>query len=248
MKAVRFFFCFVLILYFAVPPVIANDAVSVTNFKVDGLYGNFDGESGKAFAGTVTFPVGMSYGIQIDGLGGEVNPDEVYGVGAHAFWRDSNVGLLGLTGSSSAAYDYETQRVGIEGEYYVNRGTLSAYLGHQAGDVDTSGYAGFVAGYYVNDDLLCSAGLQQSDGFFICNIGTEYQTSMPGLTVYANLAMGEDDYEHVYFGLRYYFGAENKTLIRRHREDDPMNNIMTTLWTIFAIFQNPCICLPSHID
>jgi hypothetical protein len=213
---------------------------------VEGLYGNVDGETAKAFAGSVTFPVGMSYGIQIDGLGGEVNPDEVYGAGVHAFWRDSNVGLLGLTGSSAETYDTEVRRVGIEGEYYANRGTLSAYLGHQAGDIDTSGYAGFIAGYYFCDDLLCSVGLHQSDGFLSYNLGAEYQTSAPGLSVYANLTMGEDDYEHVFFGLRYYFGAEDKTLIRRHREDDPFNMVFLSLVRIFALYPTNLYCIPSR--
>ncbi len=242
MKSVKMFICLVFGICFIVPPVLANDAVSMNNYKMEGLYGKIDGETAKAFAGSASFPVGMSYGIQIDGLAGRINPDEVYGLGLHTFWRDSNVGLLGLAASSAEAYDTEVRRIGFEGEYYYNQFTISGYLGHQDGDVDNSGYAGIIAGYYLCDDLLASAGAHTSDGFQRYDVGVEYQTSAPGLTIYGNLAMGEDDYEHVYFGLRYYFGADEKTLIKRHREDDPLNNIFGGLIGILHSINPPCFC------
>ena len=46
----------------------ANNAVSELNAKLEGLYGNIDGETAKAAAGSVSFPVRMDFGIQIDGL------------------------------------------------------------------------------------------------------------------------------------------------------------------------------------
>jgi hypothetical protein len=33
--------------------------------------------------------------------------------------------------------------------------------------------------------------------------------------------VGEDDHSTVWVGLRFYLGGEDKSLIRRHREDDP---------------------------
>ena len=129
MKFMKLSICLVLGICFTVSPVLANDAVSVNNYKLDGLYGNIDGETANAFSGSASFPVGMSYGIQIDGLVGRINPDEIYGLGVHTFWRDSNVGLLGLTGSSAEAYDSEVRRLGIEGEYHFNQFTFSGYLG-----------------------------------------------------------------------------------------------------------------------
>lgn len=35
--------------------------------------------------------------------------------------------------------------------------------------------------------------------------------------------VGEDSYHGVWGGVRFYFGQKDKTLIRRHREDDPTN-------------------------
>lgn len=74
-----------------------NDAVSTTNFKAEGLYGN------------------------IDGLTGEISPQDFQGVGLHGFWRNRSLGLLGLTTSYTELADIGATRVGIEGEYHRDR-------------------------------------------------------------------------------------------------------------------------------
>ena len=45
---------------------------------------------------------------------------------------------------------------------------------------------------------------------------------LPGLSVFADAGIGDEGYDHVYGRLRYYFGT-TKTLMKRHREDDPEN-------------------------
>ncbi|MGR3291066.1 MAG: hypothetical protein ACU0C9_07700, partial [Paracoccaceae bacterium] len=42
--------------------------------------------------------------------------------------------------------------------------------------------------------------------------------------------IGKDDFVSVWAGLRVYLGAEDKTLIRRHREDDPRNWLANDLF------------------
>ena len=55
--------------------------------------------------------------------------------------------------------------------------------------------------------------------------GIEWQPpvhALAGLTIFADGAVGEDDYESVLGGMRFYFGESGfKSLKRRHREDDP---------------------------
>ena len=213
--------------------VTANDAVSATNFKTEGLYGNIDGETAKGFAASATLPVANDSGIQFDGLIGEINPDDIHGIGLHAFWRESNIGLFGLTASNAEVDQTSANRIGIEGEYYLSRFTLSGCVGHQNGDIDDSAYAGLKAGYYVLDDLMLSASANTSDGFQRCALGAEYQTPVEGLTCFASIATGEDDYDHAFFGLRFYFGGGNKTLIKRHREDDPANDLLESIIDTF---------------
>ena len=59
----------------------------------------------------------------------------------------------------------------------------------------------------------------------------EYQTPINGLSCFAELAKGDNGYDHALFGLRYYFG-KNKSLIKRHREDDPPNLLRRVLYSI----------------
>ena len=41
--------------------------------------------------------------------------------------------------------------------------------------------------------------------------------------LFAEGRVGEESFHGVWGGLRFYFGQKDKTLIRRHREDDPIN-------------------------
>ena len=52
-------------------------------------------------------------------------------------------------------------------------------------------------------------------------MGFEFQPeALPG-SVFVDAMVGSDDYVSVMGGLRFYFGAEDKSLKARHREDDP---------------------------
>ena len=52
----------------------ANQAVSAYTGKIEGLYGNIDGETGKSVVGNFSMPVGDKFGVQWDGLYAEINP------------------------------------------------------------------------------------------------------------------------------------------------------------------------------
>ena len=54
---------------------------------------------------------------------------------------------------------------------------------------------------------------------------------MSGLSCFAELAAGDHGYDHALFGITCYFGG-NKSLIQRHREDDPPNLLRRALYTI----------------
>ena len=214
----------------------ANDAVSVTNFKAEGLYGNVDSQTAKGIGTSVSVPVGEDFGLQIDGLAGEINPEDFAGVGLHAFWRRRGLGLLGLTASHTELADVDASRVGVEGEYYLDRFALAAHGGYQDGDIDESGFGMFEGRYYPIGDLMLSAGMALSDGHERYGLGAEYQTPVEGLSVFASLATGEDDYDHAFIGLRFYFGGAHKPLIRRHREDDPANHLFENILNTFVAF------------
>jgi hypothetical protein len=130
---------------------------------------------------------------------------------------------------------------GLEGQYFLNRFTLGMDLGvttlqyaHHAPFIDTHPvgfYATPSVSYYPTDNLMVTVAYSR---YFDNNFGQfllEYQTPAKGLSCFTELAIGDNGYDHALFGLRYYFG-KNKSLIRRHREDDPPNLLRSILYAI----------------
>ena len=212
----------------AAVPTLAGDAVSGPNGKIEGIFGSIDSNTTKAVAGSFTMPLGRAAGLQIDGLIGEIDSDGVNGIGGHVFWRDSEKGLFGITASWADMDKVEINRVGIEWEYYINQFTIDARIGRQSNDNNDAGYGSINLSYYPIDDLRLSIGGGIADSDNRYGIDAEYQTPASGLTLFASVAGGDNSYEHVYGGFRYYFGKE-KSLIQRHRKDGSSNNLMRTI-------------------
>ena len=87
-----------------------------------------------------------------------------------------------------------------------------------------TGFAGkALLAYYPTDNLRIDGGVRYLEGpGAIGMIDAEWQPHAgSGLTLYASGSFG-DDYTQALGGVRYYFGDTGKSLIRRHREDDPV--------------------------
>jgi len=190
------------------------------------LGGNIDGESSKAVAASLTLPISERFGVQFDGAFGEIDDDDLKGGAVHLFARDPQSYLFGLTGLYAELEDTALERYGIETEGYFGLFTIAAAGGYQGGDIDDSTYGSLDLRYYPLENLMVTVGgsIADSDDSK-AHIGAEYQV-IGGLALFADLAAGENDYEHILGGIRYYFGAE-KALIKRHREDDPLNSVLT---------------------
>jgi hypothetical protein len=82
--------------------------------------------------------------------------------------------------------------------------------------------------YYPLDDLMLAASYVHvfDNELFLGDV--EYQIPIKGVSLFAEFARGENDYDHALFGLQIYFGP-SKPLIRRHREDDPPNVVRQVL-------------------
>lgn len=108
---------------------------------------------------------------------------------------------------------------------------------------DTIGLATVVAqlGWYPIDNLKLSVG-HSHVGTHAAQFGAEWGFSVGDRTtmasVYVSGSVNEDGDASVLGGLRLYFAQRDKTLIRRHREDDPTSIINTTQWI-------PIICEPG---
>ncbi len=208
----------------------ALPAVSGPNGKVEigGGWADIDDlgddevfRGGAAFS----FPVGDMFGIQADLTALDAYGETAIGGAAHFFTRDPNSYLLGVYGGYTDAGPANVWYVGPEAELYLDNISIEAVGGFMdiSGVSGTDFYAMGKVALYATDNLRLSVGASTVANFESANAGLEWfmgDTGLPlSLTVEGQL--GEDGYTSVMAGLSLYFGGEDKSLIRRHREDDP---------------------------
>lgn len=208
-------------------------AVSGINGKISLLGGSLFDEGYGALSGSISIPVGVRYGLQLDGAVGTHDGEFIGGGAGHLFWRDPSMGLLGLFGSHTYHdnLDGSVSRIGVEAEYYWNRATLKGVVGAEffdfdvATDVDDEGFFAFSdISYYPIDNLELSVGHRYTAETHALALGVEYQLDQQvfssGVALFAEGRIGENDYQGIWGGVTFYIG-DDKSLIRRHREDDP---------------------------
>lgn len=219
----------------------ANQAVSGLNGKLDASYGNFNSSEGLTIEGSASFPVADMLGFQFDALHADIEDVEFSGLGAHFFWRDNQTGLLGLSAGAVFGERVDSYELSVEGEYYMDWLTLGAKAGFAVIEydqavpfieTDESGAFGLVyATLYPFDDLSVMLGVEQRFDNSSIRLDAEYELPVDGLSLFARTMVADNDYDHVLFGLRYYFGGE-KTLKQRHRHDDPRNIVQDLLFGV----------------
>lgn len=186
-------------------------------------------------AGSLTTPLGHSFGFQADGAIGSDDGDFISGVGGHLFWRDPSQALVGAIASFSrkdvsGGNDLEAIRLGAETEIYLDQFTVAARAGEQFGHNVDDGFFGSVnVSWYATDDFRLRAGVSNDpiidttvDGDLEYRPGYE---AIPGLAYFADTSFGDDSYVRAAIGVRFYFGDPGKSLKERHRLDDPEDNL-----------------------
>lgn len=229
-------------------------AVDGVNVKASGFGGTWDGNDFYGAASSVSVPLSFRYGLQIDGIvaGAETDAEgnvTAAGTAAHLFWRDPSVGLLGPYGHYLHVDAFDGVDVftgGVEGALYLGRFTIEGIAGAEGGSADL-GALGDVnfdtrftdvaqLAYYPIDDLKISIGHSYLFGANSLLFGGEWglptgHGTMTALFVSGSASEAGD--ATVLGGLRLYIGQRDKTLIRRHREDDPPS-ASPALWAIIA--------------
>lgn len=227
-------------------------AVSALNGKVSVFGGSQDGggRDGGLYgvAGSLSVPMGFAYGLQVDGAVGSGEGAAFYGIGGHLFWRDPARGLIGLYSSylnwdvtNGTTTGFDIGKFGVEGEAYLGRFSLEGLAAYQFGT--ETGFTGkAVVAYYPIDNLRLDAGVRYVAGPGTMGlVDVEWRPhDSSGLSLFASGSFGGDDYRQVLGGVRYYFGDTGKSLINRHRQDDPANDLTGDL-------SIGTICLPPSV-
>lgn len=220
---------------FTFTPAQAEPAVSGINAKVTAFGGGGDiagnGDRGTGgIAASVTAPLMLNLGLQVDGAFARLGGDNFYDTGAHLFWRDPTIGLLGVYAGFAHIDGFGGQdfgRVGAEAHRFLGNLTLEGTLGARFGDVANRAYGSAKIQYYPIDNLMFSGGYEY-EGRNFGTLGAEYQLTSRngmGLSLFADSQISNRDNFLVLGGLRIFFGGDD-SLISRHRRQDPSNYVM----------------------
>ena len=187
-------------------------------------------------AGSLTIPVHENFGAQLDLAGGlTTHGRALKGAAVRLFWRDPDRGLIGPTFTRAGLGARFFNRVGLEAEYYRPAWTLALRGGYQNGSYDHTGYGAADFRWYATDDLMVEAAFRAVGDDRFGRLGVQWQPvpeKLPaGLVLFGSAGVGDEGYTHVLAGLRFYFGP-SKSLKRRHREDDPENDVVDDVLTV----------------
>jgi hypothetical protein len=218
---------------------------------INGKLGVFAGTAGGVFipgiVGSLSLPAGHQYGLQLDGLVATSGGDGAYGIGGHFFWRDPAQGLLGLyagyvhrdfgttiTINGFDATGEGTGKVGLEGEWYMDNLSLEGFAGYQFGT--NTGFAGRgTVAFYPNPDLRLDLSVRHLVGpGVIGSVGLEWQPPATSMSLFADAGVSQNAGTYGQFGIKFYAGAGQKSLIQRHREDDPSVDLPHDLFGIIG--------------
>lgn len=200
-----------------------NGSLELFGGAIDPGTGTLNGQGG--LAGSLTVPVGDALGLQGDILADLWGGDVALGGGAHLFTRNPSSYLFGLAGGAVRHNGTTLWGVGPEAELYLDRVSLEAFAGFGGIDYptapDVTGVFGFVdLAWYPTDDLRLAVGGSSVFGANALHAGGEYQVQN-GASLTGDLRAGGGAYSAT-AGLKFYFGdGTQKSLIERHRQDDP---------------------------
>lgn len=231
-------------------------AVSAPNYKISAGGGTLSQEPLYYVEGSVALPVLDQYGLQVDTLVGALDGDGFVGGAGHVFWRDPSIALVGLYGSglvSTAGSNYTVGNIGAEGALYLGQFAVEGVVGGQFGEeIDTDVFGSAQLAVYPIDDLRLYAGYRYWFSESSGAAGFEWQ--LPGqndnsmnFAFYADARFRDDDEVMAFGGVRIYFG-EQKSLIRRHREDDPGPLLPDDLFIIEQLLAAPAASAPPPTD
>ena len=174
---------------------------------------------GAAFS----FPVGDMFGIQADLTALNAMANRV-GRGPHAFTRDPNPISSALTAATSMPVrpisGMSAPKLNFTSTISRSKRWAGSWISAMVSAPSSMQWAKWLS---MRQKLRLSIGASTVANFETANAGLEWFMGDTGLPVSLTVdgELGEDGYTSIQAGLSLYFGGEDKSLIRRHREDDP---------------------------
>jgi hypothetical protein len=248
----------------AFSPVPYQPGVDGLNWKLGALGGTLADRSLYGGSGSVSIPLAGLYGLQLDGAAGTYDNKFFAAGGAHLFARDPSRGLIGLYASATQWNEFGGLHVGQvagEGEVYLGQWTIQGIAGVESGNSRTATIGNLVqtydtktrffdkinVAYYATDNWKMFVGHRYLGGKNALALGTEYGFRVNGPlmgAVFVEGRIGENDYHGIWGGLRFYRGDKDKTLIQRHRQDDPIEWTPETLFSIVNTLKTTPVVTP----
>jgi len=230
----RYPLALLLVVFLTVPAHAEGPAVGAVNGKLSVESGATSSAGQSSAVGTAqgafTAPLGHSFGGELDAIA-STSRGSFYGGGlAQFFWRDPTLGQIGPFAGLVGGGGARVALTGGEGQLFAPNFTLQGFGGYADVAVSTpmgSGgtTGGFFGGHltlYPDPDWALTVGARQVIGRAM---GTATLEVLPDLTPRKNVSLfvsaeaGDNQAWRVTGGIRIYFGPD-KSLIRRHREDD----------------------------
>jgi hypothetical protein len=213
-------------------------AVSAINGKVEfggGVADDSDNSSDGVFYGaaSISFPLGDMFGLQADLAAKNMFNDTAVGGNVHLFMRDPNSHLIGLIAGYGDAGEANAAWAGGEAEFYLGNVTLEASAGYLNVDPNNGSskdkvFAFGDVAFYPVENFRLALGASSVAGFESGHATAEYMLDTMPISFKLKGEVGENKFAAVTAGVSFYFGGDSptKSLMRRHREDDPRNKVL----------------------
>lgn len=230
---------------FAVIPSVLP-AVSGFNGGLDVFGGAIAGQGFLGITGRATLPVGHRFGLQFEGTLGE-NDGTFAGFLGHFFWRDPNWAMFGAFAGYTRVSridgpfygiptlgDAGIGRFGVEGALYAGIFSIDALIGYRGGDLGSKFFSAADIAVYINPDLKIALGHRFDTYGHAVALGAEMQVPIKGygVSVFGEGRIGERGNNGIWAGVRFRFGAPQKSLQAREREDGIKSPLPDTLFAI----------------
>ena len=213
-------------------------AVSAINGKVEfggGFADDSDHSSDGVFYGgaSISFPLGDMFGLQADIAAKDIFNDTAVGGNIHLFMRDPNSHLIGVIAGYGDAGKANAAWAGGEAEFYLGNISLEASAGYLNVDPNNGSnkdkiFAFGDVAFYPVENFRLALGASSVAGFESGHATAEYLLDAMPISLKLKGEVGENKFAAVTAGISFYFGGDSatKTLMRRHREDDPRNKVL----------------------